>query len=733
MASRVSDPLGSIEVRLDQLATFLNQRLGILIGVSESNLYNEQYRVDHTYNRTASATDPRPQVLTQILLKDGPKWTKRFTTTFTADLKVTPDLTVSLNVGYNGYDARFYNRQVTMQAAANNTGATTGRQNVAGDGVLSYGTTATNGATSRQVVMGGGNGVKLSHTTTISPRFEWRIGDFVLDGAYSNSRAHNDYDNLVRGTVANTPVNNLQNIGFTATRSGGGEADWRFTQTGGPDWATLSNYVNPRISDDNRRDDNELNQGQLNLRYTLPTRIPAFVRVGGKITESHRVTSNTNTFDVWRFVGPGGGATGSFVNYPTPFELYPSGNQVGAGFTSLDGGGAPVFPNRDALGALFKSNPEYFVRGESENIISAAQYEQGVYTNNPTFDMTETIPAAYVMGNARIAHVHLQGGLRYEETQLESKEIEARPTSEIVAAGFPVNASGNPTTWAGMDYKYSARPRVTREGKYHNYFPSLTAKYAVARNLLADIGWGKTIKRPNLSQIAGTRQINDTAEVVVTPNPQLRPERSEKIVAALGYYFGPTGSNNLQVVAGLNKLTDQQVGRTLTSEEYGNTDPALEGYDFISFTNADDPVTYKTLEVSYVHNLTFLPKAFRGTSLNASYTRTQTSRRVQGAVPHAIKGGVSYRYRAFYLAMNAVWRDDTPWFQGSVNRYLKSNVKWDLSANVKLTKNLTLYVSGRNIFEVPHRIYEQSAGNPDVIFRYENYGTNWSVGMKGVF
>ncbi|HEY0945444.1 MAG TPA: TonB-dependent receptor, partial [Opitutaceae bacterium] len=485
---------------------------------------------------------------------------------------------------------------------------------------------------------------------------------------------------------------------------------------------------------DNRQDDSEVYQGQLNARYTLPVKIPTFVQVGGKVTETSRVTSNTNTYDVWRYIGPGGGATGSFAGYPSPFVLYEPGNQIGASFTSISGGGAPPFPNRDALGALFRTHPEYFVRGESEGIINVSQYQQGVYTSNPSYDLTETIPAAYVMANSRIAKLQLQGGVRYEETRLESKELNPRSSAEIAAAGFPVDASGNPTTWAGVDYKYASRERITREGKYHNYFPSFTAKYPLLPNLLADIGYGKAIKRPNFNQIAGTRQINDTAEQVVTPNPNLRPERSEKIVAALSYFFGRNGSNNLQIVGGYNEITDQQIGTTLSAEEYGNTDPALDSYDFISFSNSSSPVRYKTLEVSYLHNLTFLPGLLQGTTLNLSYTRTQTSRRVYGAVPHSIKGGVSYRYKRFNIAFNGVWRDDSPWFQGTQNRYLVSNIKYDLSGSLRLTDHVSLYFSGRNIFEVPHRIYEQSAtGGPDVIFRLENYGTNWTFGVRGTF
>jgi iron complex outermembrane recepter protein len=46
---------------------------------------------------------------------------------------------------------------------------------------------------------------------------------------------------------------------------------------------------------------------------------------------------------------------------------------------------------------------------------------------------------------------------------------------------------------------------------------------------------------------------------------------------------------------------------------------------------------------------------------------------------------------------------------------------------------MSLYFQGRNVFEEPHRIYERTAGMPDALFRYENYGTNWSLGLRGNF
>jgi iron complex outermembrane recepter protein len=719
---------------------FFNNRLGILVGISESNLYNEQYRVDHTYNRSPTASDPRPQVLTQILLKDGPKWTKRFSTTASADFRASDDLSLSLGVTYNSYAAAFYNRQVTMRASDNNTGAATGRQFVQGDGITSYGTGASN-ASSRRLIFGGGNGLKFTNTINIIPKFEYDIGDFRFDGALAYSHSRNDYDNLSHNTVGNTTVNDIQNATFTAQRSSPDKADWTFTQTSGGagDWTDLALQTNPRITDDNRQADNDIWTGTLNGRYTPGFKIPTFFRFGALYRETYTKFRNSNPYDTWTYVGPGGGATGSFANFPTRFEIFKGEDQVGVNFRSVNGGGAPAFANRDALGALFKTNPEYFVRNETtlanttagNNFGAQLNYENGLYRN--TVDLKEITSSGYLMANTRIKGLQLQGGVRYELTEIEAKEFDIRTNAEIVAAGFPVTPAGNPTTFAGMDYRYASQPRVTRKGDYHNYFPSVTAKYNILPNLMADMGWGKTLKRPAPGLLSSARSIDDVNQIVVAPNPNLRPEYSEKVVGALSYYFGKTGNNIVEVVGSHNKITGQILGRTLTDIEFGNTEPELAGYDFVSTTNADNPITFRSLEFNYKQRLNFLPYVLRGTSINGSYTRSYADRRSFGTVPHSVKGGIDYRFGKFSFNVKGIWVDDTPWFQGTTNRYRKANTKWDVGGAYKLTDVVSIYFSGRNIFEEPHRIYESPTVGEDVLFRLENYGTNWTVGVKAEF
>ena len=718
---------------LNYSEAFLNNRLGLVLSVQESNLYNEQYRVDHNYNRTPTTADPRGQVLTSVLLKDGPKWTERASYTAALDFKASEFLTLSLSALYSQYHAEFYNRQVTMTAGGNRT-------TQAGDGLLTYGSPT--GGTGGSIVFGGGNGQKFTNTMTLIPSFEYKKDNWRIDGSFSNSHSRNDYDNLAHGTTANSPVNNLTGIGFTAARSSTEDADWTITQTAGPDWTDLSLQKNPRISDDNRQNTIDIKAGDLNARYSLPTKIPTFLQFGGKFTRNAQWARNSNDLDKWLYTGPGGGTTGSFAGFNSPFVLYQGSNQPGVTFRSLNGSGAPPFPNRDDLGALFHEHPEYFLQSLPANAatsssagISLANYESGKYLNQPTYDLVEGVAAGYLMANTRIKQWQLQGGFRYEHTKVDSTELDPYSNEEVTAAGFVPTATGAPNSIAAIDYKYS-KPRVKRASTYDDLFPSLTAKYAIKPNLLFDIGWGKAILRPDLNKLSSTRQVDDTNDVITTPNTHLQPERSQKLAAALSYFFGDSASNNLQFVASRTRINNKFTNLRVSAEEYGNTDPDYASYDFQTWVNINAPVTYNSLETSYLQYLTFLPGVLQGTSINLSHTFTfldnQTNPKVLGVIPHTLKGTLGYGYRRFNMSFSAIWQSDSNEFQAA-NHYQKENIKCDLTMNFRVTSKLSLFLAGRNIFEESHRLMEKSPGNPDVLYRYENYGTNWTFGINGRF
>jgi iron complex outermembrane recepter protein len=550
--------------------SFLNNRLGVMLNVSSARTYDEYHRVTPTHNRTPVGADQRPIVMTQLVLKDGPNLRDRFATTFTADLKASPHLTMSVNVIYNDYQhSQDGSNTLVFNFGSNNTNANTGRQNVLGDGLTVLQTNGLAANTSRSVSVGSAPVFKETRNVSYAPKFEYRRGAFRITGTYGYSHGNSNYVSKERGHVTvNIPA---LRVDILATRPSPKSPEWTITQLSGPDWSDLANYRgNTAIASTGRTSKVDVHDGQLDGQYTLPFRIPSSVKIGGKLNDEARKSTDIRPYEVWNYLGPGGGSSGSW-------EAYPSGNPI-----SMDIGSAnwlvidKMPPRRDseAVGALFHAHPEYFVR-----TATADNYYSAFIANNR--DFRQRIAAAYGMASARFGKAQLQGGMRWERSATYSKEWAPLKASEVVAAGFPVNpATSRATTVPGLDYQYFTQPRVTRRGEYDKWFPSVSAKFNIARHFNAHIGFNRAISRAPITALSGVWTVDEVNGVVRAPNPGLKPADSEKIVARLAYYFEPVGSFTLQVSQ--NKITNLRQSYTYTAEEFGyGNNPEWSAYDFI--------------------------------------------------------------------------------------------------------------------------------------------------------
>jgi TonB-dependent receptor len=702
---------------LNYADSFFNKRLGILIGYSVSNLYNEQYRVQPTINRTPTATDTRPQVITSLQLKDGPKWTERRTLTASLDYKVTPDLYVALTFTKNNYEADIYNRLTTVNFAANGTGATNGRQLVGGDGVTTLVAGSTIAAANRSVASGGGNINKQTKGYTLSPKFEYRRGDLLVEGQLSHSESDNSYGTLRNGMAGNAVTNALSGIQMTATQSSPTAGDFQIVQTAGPDWTNLANYSTPRITDDVRAVYSEINVATLNLSYIIEGRARTVVRAGLKAQEN--VFKADRTAALYNFTYTG---AANFAAYPSTFLFEP--RALGVSFQSVNGGGAPIYADRESLGLLYQTSPQLFTR-----TVTPDNYFNANFADSRR--MHEFIPAAYVMASSRIGPWSVQGGVRWEKTETESTEWDPLPVSQVAAAGYTVNTgTGRATTVPGLDYQYRTNPRVKRSGEYANYFPSISAKYRFSEDLIADIGAGKTIRRPEVNQLSGLFTINELSQEIRASNPNLKPENADRLAASMSYYFGR--ASNLTATVSHTKIKNFFVEDELTAEEYGLTDPEFVDYTVITRVNGEGTATYRSLELSYRHNLDFLPDMFKRTTVFATYTRTYSDQRRPGLTPHVLTGGFDYRYKRLGFGLRGVWADESPW-TNVVGRYRTSNLKVDGNFEFRFSPKVQFFVQARNITGTNHTILEEINGNAPMIWRVENYGSNYVIGVRGQF
>jgi iron complex outermembrane receptor protein len=725
---------------------FFNQRLGVVASISRADSFTEQYRHNMTYNRNPTAADPRPQVLTALNFKDGNKNIEKDTYTMTMDFKATPRLVLSNAIIYNYSLGQFFNRELTFTAANNNANVNNGRSTSLGNGLTEV-RTSTNGISN--VVHGGGSASKRTHTFTMVPKFELKLDTILLEGNIGYSRSFNNYEALVMGHARVEQLNNLQSQ-WVATRPDITSYEWKIQQISGLDWFDLSNYTNPRTGDEGRYARTEVYNGQLDLRWTTPLkRFPLTLKFGGKWKEENRDNGNETAYNTWSYIGPGGNTltgynpnTGAPIITPTgTWAAYPNGNFFSTGTPNIlslynvNGQYQPRSiprPDPHALGALQRDHPEYFV-----NIATADNYYNAFI--GPKRDIKETITAAYTMADMRVTpKISVRTGLRWEKTEGIFKEFDPLTNREVLAAGFPVTAAGRASTIPGVQYQYLTNPKIEREKSYDDFFPMISTKYNITRNLEFQAGFNKAISRPSPDSLTGAWLINEDSLVITSPNPFLLPERSKNFAARLGYYIQPAGQLSIQI--NQNTIRNLRQTRRGTAEEFGlGGDPEYGSYEFQSPYNIDTPRRHRSMELSYAQTLPFRHEALRGITVNTSYTRSYADARRGNLLPHRVTSSLGYSYKRFRGRAGVVWRDDTP--DGSdindITRFRRHDTKLDISGEYRVNRYASVFFSGRNIFNGGQTWMQgpvgAAQGQGAAIRVYENYGANWNFGVKGTF
>ena len=396
----------------------------------------------------------------------------------------------------------------------------------------------------------------------------------------------------------------------------------------------------------------------------------------------------------------------------------------------------PPRADRNRIATLFRSNPELFVHaGTPDN------YYNSFVTNKR--DFRQTVTSGYTQAELKItSKLWARAGVRFERTDNAVTEWDPKLREEVVAAGFPVNTSGRATSYSGLHYQYQSNPRVTRDSTYHNWFPSLTAKYRFTPNLEWQAGYNKAIGRPPIDNLTGLWNIvEDAAGVtqrVEAPNPNLLPEFHKNYQTRLAYYFGSRMPGQVSLQFSQNDTANLRESHDYTAAEFGIDDPDLQDYVFRSTRNSDQRRRNRNMEVAYWQTLGFLPEKLRGTSVNVAYTRSYASARRSGLAPHRLTSRLGYAYRRFNGSLGMVWIDDRPdGGDSNYGRYRPEHTTFDLNLSWRFTNRLQLYVQGRNITNQPQKWYDTPPGYVEgtypVLRQFQEYGANWVFGVKGAF
>jgi iron complex outermembrane receptor protein len=729
----------------DYSDTFFDRKLGLAVNAVSTNVAKEQFRHSLSYSYTTAAAVAAGQpLITSINYKDGPTLTEKTATGLKLEYRPFPALTLALTASYAYYDDTFLNRNLNFVVGSTNIAA--------GSSMTKIIAQPSGANTATRLDLSGVSDDRRKDTSNVSLGFNWKRDKLTLDGlaTYSRSREHRGglQDNMVG--EANL---RLTRIGWTAERPGVDSPSWSFVQTSGPSWYDLNNYGRSDLQPNNITGSlmvgkTEEYTAKLDARYFTSWRLPTYFKTGLNERVTTRARRQIASY------------TGTYVG-PTKTAALPNGNQANAPlpispasfFIALPWGSnlqpLPV-PNKEALGVLLKTHPEYFTQTEA-NLAGDLDDLLGSPQNNQ-----EEVRAVYVLQNTRLGRWQLQSGLRFEGTQTTStvmQEVPANRNPFATIGSSTVNGVAHPTYTAASTRDYvrfkNSLGAITSYGAYDAWLPSASAKYTAGPNLNLKFGYSQAIKRPNLNNIAGPWRVslnNTTGDVEVTvPNPALQPERADKFSAVLEYYFEPAGTLSVHAFqTNLTHAADETAPVSAADFGYGGDPVYGTGqFYFVTFQNLDAVRRIKGIEFSYAQQFTFFSsEILRGIGVFGSYSRYNASPRPRdgGWVPQNATAGISWRYRKFNASLNGTWVDETAtgsntvalnsrYFPGD-QEFLQERFMFDVGAGYQLTRHLNVFIAGRNAFNSGKTWYYKSDGR---IRQMERYGGQWTVGVSGKF
>ncbi|MDO8541840.1 MAG: TonB-dependent receptor [Opitutaceae bacterium] len=584
--------------------------------------------------------------------RDYSRWSgfnDRFIRAFSAraDYRLSPSTLISLRFLYNGGAEPFFNyTQMNPWISANIT---------VNDPVTNPNGAIRPGYTQRRIeflpvattVVGtpvGATQMKMSQRkfsfTSKNPTgtlaFEHNWGRLKVDHAYRWSNTHWDLGAGEQREGGQLDLRTKDPIGFIFDYSN--PRGKTITWTGGADPYNIASYTpfvtaaasasTPAqtsgifIKRDIVTDTNEVS-ANVHASYLLPTELPITFKTG--LDTVNRRVNNRQVYPRRWFQVPG---TVLPTTLQMPLTEFERQNSDGRRMPVLD----PAFISTTL------TNPALWT--EDLNYTATQQL-----TNRRLLE--EGVDAAYVQGTAKLFNrLTVLTGVRGEWVTTDTfTYFRARTTA--------VAAEPDHFKRAALDYN-----KLSRDGKYHKYFPSVHLAYDVTQNLKARASWSNSYGRPFLGNLIAAASANDTQRTVTIGNPELKPQVAKNIDVKLEYYYSDSGMITATVY---EKKIDDYIGGSRRSGEVVGKGPdngfdgLYEEYEIIQPNNLGS-AEVRGLEVDVRQRLSFLPGVLKGLTVRGNMTHLRTKGKFAGTievkngqiadyVPRAWNAGLMYNYK----------------------------------------------------------------------------------------
>jgi iron complex outermembrane receptor protein len=747
----------------------VNKNFGIVVTGLSSSQFNEQHRWQTLWNYQQGGGTIAAPLMQTAQLQDGPKFTDRQSGSIKADWRISDNQRMSVMVQDSFYHSFFGNRNLNFDIG------TTTTTSLAGGRVLNFGTGYSESASGTfsatdpfgnrgRVTQGSSFRDKYGNTTAGNIRYLFNGSEWEIEGGLHAAESRTWYRVLGRGHFANIGTRlvgvqdlRVDNIAFpyhtfVAKNSGGVPIDPY----------DINNYRLTTLTDDPIDGKAQMKGGYLDVKRDFNFgKFPFSVKVGTR--EYQESKDNRRATRSWTFVGADGVAN-TADDSAAPY--------LDTNYSKADPywGSKPIeWVDAYKLAKELVNHPNYF----SENAVTSETFRI-----NNSEKITETVTAYYLQLEGKFLNNRLSvvTGTRYEKTEDKGETVLVQPDAVFqrnpdgsYVDGDPVTAGiqrvRKPEAGAVGSLQELALTRIERGNKpdrsYDGYYPSLNFTYNVKDNFLVRVGYAKTFGRPDYTNILGGASATTIDENDLDPtqpgtitlrNAALLPWSAKNYDLSLEYYF----KNNGLVTAGLfekditgffqsfNGVVDAAAAATL------GLDPRYIGWQLSTTVNGTGTAKIIGYEMSFNHQLNFIPGIGRYLSINANGTHLTLTGPSTNAFanfipdtgnvafswnksPISAKLNFNYRGRQLRSGQTGAQYGTTTGF----NEYYAPRMNVDVNVEYTLTKRFKLFANARNIFNKPQVLqrYSNDANSARYAVNYqqEEFGIQLAAGLKGTF